>query len=232
MSKNIQSLLFAKQDIKYRDFQAPLFPNIDKERMIGVRTPELKKLAKELFGSELANKFIETLPHQYFDENQLHAFIISFIKDFKTCLKEVERFLPYIDNWGTCDQLSPKVFAKHKEELVVDIKRWIKSKHTYTVRFAIGMLLGLYLDESFKEDYLELVGGIKSEEYYINMMIAWYFATALAKQYDSTIKYIEDKQLDPWVHNKTIQKAVESYRITNEQKAYLKSLKITKKPIK
>ena len=224
--------MFAKQDIKYRDFQAPLFPNIDKERMIGVRTPELKKLAKELFGSELANKFIETLPHQYFDENQLHAFLISLIKDYKTCLKEVERFLPYIDNWGTCDQLSPKVFAKHKEELVVDIKRWIKSKHTYTVRFAIGMLLGLYLDESFKEDYLELVSGVKSDEYYINMMIAWYFATALAKQYDSTIKYIEDKQLDPWVHNKTIQKAVESYRITNEQKAYLKSLKITKKPIK
>ena len=232
MSKNIQSLLFAKQDIKYRDFQAPLFPNIDKERMIGVRTPELKKLAKELFGSELANKFIETLPHQYFDENQLHAFLISLIKDYKTCLKEVERFLPYIDNWGTCDQLSPKVFAKHKEELVADIKRWIKSKHTYTVRFAIGMLLGLYLDESFKEDYLELVSGVKSDEYYINMMIAWYFATALAKQYDSTIKYIEDKQLDSWVHNKTIQKAVESYRITNEQKAYLKSLKITKKPIK
>ena len=232
MSKNIQSLLFAKQDIKYRDFQAPLFPNIDKEKMIGVRTPELKKLAKELFGSELANKFIETLPHQYFDENQLHAFLISLIKDYKTCLKEVERFLPYIDNWGTCDQLSPKVFAKHKEELVVDIKRWIKSKHTYTVRFAIGVLLQHYLDESFKEEYLELVSKVKSDEYYINMMIAWYFATALAKQYDSTIKYIEDKQLDPWVHNKTIQKAVESYRITNEQKAYLKSLKITKKPIK
>ena len=232
MSKNIQSLLFAKQDIKYRDFQAPLFPNIDKERMIGVRTPELKKLAKELFGSELANKFIETLPHQYFDENQLHAFLISLIKDYKTCLKEVERFLPYIDNWGTCDQLSPKVFAKHKEELVVDIKRWIKSKHTYTVRFAIGVLLQHYLDESFKEEYLELVSKVKSDEYYINMMIAWYFATALAKQYDSTIKYIEDKQLDPWVHNKTIQKAVESYRITNEQKAYLKSLKITKKPIR
>ena len=232
MSKNIQSLLFAKQDIKYRDFQAPLFPNIAKEKIIGVRTPELKRLAKELYGSDIANKFIETLPHEYFDENQLHAFLISLIKDYKTCLKEVERFLPYIDNWGTCDQLSPKVFAKHKEELVVDIKRWIKSKHTYTVRFAIGMLLGLYLDESFKEDYLELVSGVKSDEYYINMMIAWYFATALAKQYDSTIKYIEDKQLDPWVHNKTIQKAVESYRITNEQKAYLKSLKITKKPIK
>ena len=225
----IQELLFTKQDIKYRDFQAPLFPSIDKEKMIGVRTPELKKLAKELFGSDAANKFIETLPHEYFDENQLHAFLISLIKDYDTCLKEVDIFLPYIDNWGTCDQLSPKVFAKHKDELIVDIKRWIKSKHVYTVRFAIGMLLSLYLDESFQEEYLELVSKVKSEEYYINMMIAWYFATALAKQYDATIKYIEDKCLDPWVHNKTIQKAVESYRISDNQKAYLKSLKISKK---
>ena len=230
--KEIVDLLFSKQDIKYRDFQAPLFPNIDKERMIGVRTPELKKLAKELYGSETANKFLETLPHYYFDENQLHAFLISLIKDYKTCLKEVDRFLPYVDNWGTCDQLSPKVFAKHKDELIVDIKRWIKSKHVYTVRFAIGMLLGLYLDESFKEEYLELVSKVKSDEYYINMMIAWYFATALAKQWDASIKYIKDKDLDPWVHNKTIQKAVESYRITAEQKEYLRSLKTTKKPIK
>ena len=230
--KEIVDLLYSKQDIKYRAFQAPLFPNIDKERMIGVRTPELKKLAKELNGSDFANKFIETLPHHYFDENQLHAFLISLIKDYATCLKEVERFLPYIDNWGTCDQLSPKVFNKHKEELIVPIKKWIKSKHTYTVRFAIGMLLALYLDDYFKEEYLELVSEVKSEEYYINMMIAWYFATALAKQYNSAIKYIEEKKLDSWAHNKTIQKAVESYRITDEQKIYLKSLKITKKPIK
>ena len=228
----IQKLLFEKQDIKYRDFQAPLFPNIEKERMIGVRTPVLKKLAKELFGSELANNFIETLPHEYFDENQLHAFFISLIKDYQTCLNEVERFLPYVDNWGTCDQLSPKVFAKRKDELVVNIKCWIKSKHTYTVRFAIGMLLGLYLDDSFKDEYLELVSKVQSEEYYINMMVAWYFATALAKQYDITIKYLEQKKLSPWAQNKTIQKAVESYRITIEQKEYLKSLKITKKPIK
>ena len=225
----IQKLLFAKQDIKYRDFQAPLFPNIDKEKMIGVRTPELKKLAKELYGSELANNFIETLPHEYFDENQLHAFLISLIKDYETCLKEVDRFLPYIDNWGTCDQLSPKVFSKHKDELIISIKKWLKSKHTYTVRFAVGMLLALYLDDSFKEEYMEQVSAVKSEEYYINMMIAWYFATALAKQYDAAIEYIEEKKLSPWVHNKTIQKAVESYRISNEQKAYLKSLKITKK---
>ena len=224
----IQKLLFAKQDLKYRDFQAPLFPNINKDKMIGVRTPELKKLAKELYGNEIANAFIETLPHTYFDENQLHTFIISLIKDYTKCLNEVEKFLPYIDNWGTCDQLSPKVFAKHKDELIASIKKWLKSKHTYTVRFAIGMLLGLYLDDSFKEEYLELVASIKSEEYYINMMVAWYFATALAKQYKSSIKYIENKKLSPWVHNKTIQKALESYRISDEQKVYLKSLKVNK----
>ena len=225
----IIDLLFERQDIKYRDFQAPLFPNIDKEKMIGVRTPNLKKLAKELNDSDLAKEFVETLPHYYFDENQLHAFLISLIKDYETCLKEVDRFLPYIDNWGTCDQLSPKVFVKHKDELIISIKKWLKSKHTYTVRFAIGMLLALYLDDSFKEEYMELVSNIRSEEYYINMMIAWYFATALAKQYKTAIKYIEDKKLSIWVHNKTIQKAVESYRITDEQKAYLKSLKISKK---
>ena len=225
----IQELLFTKQDTKYRDFQAPLFPNLNKEKMIGVRTPELKKLAKELFGKEIANEFIETLPHEYFDENQLHAFLISLIKDYEICLKEVERFLPYVDNWGTCDQLSPKVFAKHKDELIIPIKRWIKSKHTYTVRFAIGLLLGLYLDDSFKEEYMELISNIKSEEYYINMMIAWYFATALVKQYESAIKYIEEKKLSSWVHNKTIQKAVESYRISDEQKVYLKGLKVNKK---
>ena len=230
--KEIVDLLFSKQDIKYRDFQAPVFPGVEKDRFIGVRTPELKKLAKELFGSETTNKFIETLPHRYFDENQLHAFIISLIKDYQTCLNAVEKFLPYVDNWGTCDQLSPRVFAKHKDELIIPIKKWLKSKHTYTVRFAIGMLMQHYLDESFKEDYMSLIAAIKSEEYYIKMMIAWYFATALAKQWDITIKYIENNKLSPWVHNKTIQKAVESYRITDEQKSYLKSLKITKKPIK
>ena len=224
----IVDLLFSKQDIKYRDFQKPLFPGVEEDCFIGVRTPELKKLAKELFGSETANKFIETLPHHYFDENQLHAFLISLIKDYQTCLKEVDRFLPFVNNWGTCDQLSPKGFAKHKEELIAPIKKWLKSKHTYTVRFAIGMLMQHYLDESFKEEYMEMVASIKSEEYYINMMIAWYFATALAKQYDSAIRYLEDKKLSRWVHNKTIQKAVESYRIADEQKAYLKNLKISK----
>lgn len=224
----IQQLLIARQDLKYRDFQAPLFPNISKDKMIGVRTPELKKLAKELYGSDIAKEFISALPHQYFDENQLHAFLISLIKDYDQCLYEVEKFLPYIDNWGTCDQLSPKVFSKHKDELYISIKGWLKSKHTYTIRFAIGMLLSLYLDDAFKEEHLELVASIKSEEYYINMMIAWYFATALAKQYSKAIKYLENKKLSPWVHNKTIQKSVESYRINDEQKAYLKSLKVNK----
>ena len=227
--KEIVDLLFEKQDIKYRDFQAPLFPNIEKERMVGVRTPELKRLAKELYGSEPANRFIETLPHYYFDENQLHVFLISLIKDYQTCLKEVDRFLPYIDNWATCDTLDPKVFGKHKDELLKEIKCWLKSDRVYTKRFAIGMLLGYYLDESFKEEYLEWVSKIQSDEYYINMMIAWYFATALAKQWNAAIKYIEEKKLSSWVHNKTIQKAVESYRINDEQKAYLKSLKIAKK---
>ena len=221
----IQKLLFAKQDLKSRDFQAPLFPNINKDKMIGVRTPELKKLAKELYGNEIANAFIETLPHTYFDENQLHTFIISLIKDYTKCLNEVEKFLPYIDNWGTCDQLSPKVFAKHKDELIASIKKWLKSKHTYTVRFAIGMLLGLYLDDSFKEEYLELVASIKSEEYYINMMIAWYFATALAKNPAEILPFIEKNILPAWVHNKTIRKAVESFRISDETKTYLKTLK-------
>ena len=226
--KEIVDLLFSKQDIKYHDFQKPLFPGVEEDCFIGVRTPELKKLAKELFGSEIADKFIETLPHHYFDEKQLHAFLISLFKDYQTCLKEVDKFLPFVNNWGTCDQLSPKVFAKHKDELIAPIKKWLKSKHTYTVRFAIGMLMQHYLDESFKEEYMEMVASIKSEGYYINMMIAWYFATALAKQYDSAIRYLEDKKLSRWVHNKTIQKAVESYRIADEQKAYLKNLKISK----
>ena len=228
--ETILSLLFSKANPQYRSFQAPLIPNIDKDLFIGVRTPELRKMAKEIGDTPEGKSFIETLPHHYFDENQLHSFIISNIKDYQICLKEVERFLPYIDNWATCDQLSPKVFNKHKDELIIEIKKWLKSKHLYTQRFAIGMLLGLYLDDAFKEEYLKLVSNIKSEEYYLNMMIAWYFSTALVKQYDKTIKYLEEKKLSPWVHNKTIQKAAESYRINEEQKNYLKSLKITKKP--
>lgn len=223
--EKVLSLLFSKQDKQYRSFQASLIPNIDKESIIGIKTPELKKMAKEI--GDLS--FLETLPHHYFEENQLHAFIISNIKDYQCCLKEVKRFLPYVNNWATCDQLCPKGFIKHKEELINEIKEWLNSEHVYTKRFAIKMLMSLYLDQDFKEEYLSLVSKIKSEEYYLNMMVAWYFATALAKQYESAIKYIEDKKLSPWVHNKTIQKAVDSYRVSDEQKEYLKSLRLKSK---
>lgn len=212
-------------DQKYRDLQTRILPTVNKDSIIGVRTPLLRSLAKRVSKEPDCAQFLNELPHKYFDENQLHAFIISEIKDFDTCIKEVCRFLPYIDNWATCDQLSPKVFKKHKPELLVYIKRWIESKNTYTVRFGVGMLMQHYLDCDFEPYYPDLVSNIKSDEYYINMMIAWYFATALAKQYDTAVKYIENKKLDTWTHNKTIQKAIESYRISDEHKEYLRSLK-------
>lgn len=220
---NIVEELFNKQDLKYREMMIRIIPNVEEKRIIGVRTPILKDMAKHIDES-----LLNALPHFYFEENQLHSFAISLIKDYKRTIERVNDFLPYIDNWATCDQLSPKVFKKHKEELIREIKKWLKSKHTYTQRFAIEMLMTHFLDEGFKEEYLELVSNIKSDEYYLNMMIAWFFATALAKQYDSSIIYIKEKRLSPWVHNKTIQKAVESYRISDEQKVYLKTLKINK----
>ena len=223
---NIQKELFKLQDKKYQEFQVKLIPTRDPDTIIGVRTPELRKFAKELVKSNNYQSFLKELPHRYFDENQLHAFIISEIKDYDECIEYINDFLPYVDNWATCDQMSPKVFKKYHSNLLIEIKKWIKSKETYTIRFGIGCLLQHFLDEDFKPEYLEMVSKIKSEEYYINMMIAWYFATALAKQYDSTIPYIENKKLDKWTHNKTIQKAIESYRITSEQKEYLKSLRI------
>ena len=225
---SIVDKLFKLQDKKYRDMQIKIIPTVNPDTVIGVRTPELRKFAKELFKSNNYIDFINDLPHKYFDENQLHAFIISEIKDYNECLECFNKFLPYIDNWSTCDQQSPKAFIKHPNELLSEIKKWIKSKETYTIRFGVSMLMRNYLDSNFKPEYLELVSKIKSNEYYVNMMIAWYFATALAKQYDSTIKYIENKKLDKWVHNKTIQKAIESYRISQEHKEYLRSLKICK----
>lgn len=224
--RNIEKDLFKLQDKKYRELQIKIIPNIDPNSIIGVRTPELRKYAKELFKSNDYISFLNDLPHKYFDENQLHAFIISELYDYNECITYTNKFLSYANNWATCDQMSPKVFKKHKEELLKEIKIWIKSKKTYTIRFGIDKLMQLYLDDNFKEEYLELVSNIKSNEYYVNMMIAWFFATALAKQYDVTIKYIEDRKLDTWVHNKTIQKAIESYRITEKQKEYLRSLKI------
>ena len=220
--------LFKMQDMDYRDFNSKLIPTVDKESMIGIRTPDLRKYAKQLGKSSDVIEFLQTLPHKYFDENQLHAFIISEIKDFKNCIDEINRFLPYIDNWATCDQLSPKVFKKYHNELFEYIKDWLKSDKVYTLRFGIGMLMEHFLDEDFDILYPEIVSKIRSGEYYINMMIAWYFATALAKQYESIIPFIENNSLDIWTHNKAIQKSIESYRITDEQKAYLRELKIKK----
>ncbi|MBR4262683.1 MAG: DNA alkylation repair protein [Bacilli bacterium] len=221
---SINEELFNLQDIKYRDFQIKLIPTRDPDTIIGIRTPDLRKLSKKI-AKEDYKSFLDELPHKYFDENQLHAFIISELKDYDECINYINKFLPYVDNWATCDQMSPKIFKKHIDKLIVQIKKWIKSKETYTIRFGIGMLMQYYLDDEFKKDYLELVSNIKSNEYYVNMMIAWYFATALAKQYDATIPYIENHKLDKWTHNKTIQKAIESYRITNEQKDYLRTLR-------
>ena len=201
-------------------------PTVDAETMIGVRTPVLRKYAKELAKSENKDEFLNALPHKYFDENQLHAFTISLEKDFDRAVCEVDRFLPYIDNWATCDQLSPKVFKKNRAALLPYIDKWIASGEEYTIRFGIGMVMEHLLDEDFSEEYMKKVARIKSDKYYINMMIAWYFATALAKQYDTAVKYIESGVLEKWTHNKAIQKARESYRVTDEQKEYLNSLKI------
>ena len=229
MKEEIRRKLFSLQDIKYRDFQAKLIPGKTAEVMIGVRTPELRKLAKELGKREDIGEFLADLPHEYFDEDQLQAFIISGMKDYKGCMEEVCRFLPFVDNWATCDQMSPKVFKKHRPALANQADRWLDSEHTYTVRFGIGMLMEHFLDEDFDLKYPERVAGLRSDEYYVNMMIAWYFATALAKQYDAIIPYIENRRLDTWTHNKTIQKAIESYRITPEKKEYLRTLKVRKK---
>lgn len=228
--EEIRAEMFAMQDLQYRDFHARLMPTIDKERIIGVRTPGLRKYAKELYKKykekpELED-FLSSLPHAYYDENNLHGFLIEQIRDYAVCMREVERFLPYIDNWATCDMLAPKIFAKHTEELTVPIERWLSSTETYTIRFGVNMLMRFYLDEKFDIAYPERLAAVRSEEYYVKMVIAWYFATALAKQYDAVLPFLEKKSLDIWTHNKAIQKACESYRITAEQKAYLKTLKI------
>ena len=228
ISEDIRNELFRLQDVKYRDFQSKLIPNLNPDTMIGVRTPQLRMYAKLLVKQERIRDFLKDLPHSYFDENQLHAFIISEMKDYEQCMEELIRFLPFVDNWATCDQMSPRVFKKHRSELPEQIKLWLRSDRTYTVRFGIKMLMEHFLDEDFDPLYPEMVSEIRSGEYYINMMIAWYFATALAKQYDSILPYIQNQRLDVWVHNKAIQKSVESYRITPEQKEYLKTLKIRK----
>ena len=224
----IQKRLFALRDEKYREFQRSLIPGLSKEKIIGIRMPAMRKLAKEFVKEPEAAVFLKQLPHTYYDENILHALLIAEIKDYDACMEAVEAFLPYIDNWAVCDGLSPKAFGKHKAELLEKIRLWIPSEHIYTCRFGIGMLMRWFLDEDFQPGYLELPAAVRSEEYYVNMMTAWFFATALAKQWDATISYLEQNRLDPWTHNKTIQKARESYRITTEQKEYLKRLKVIK----
>lgn len=223
----IQERLFTFQDTDYKAFNKTLLPTVDEHTMIGIRMPVLKKFAKEFFKAEPEEVagFMNSLPHQYFEENNLHAFFIENISDFDTAIQETERFLPFIDNWATCDSFAPRIFKKYPDAVYQKILQWIQSDHPYTVRYAIGLLLSNYLDEQFRPEMLELVSGVRSSEYYINMMIAWYFSFALIKQYDTAISYIEKKILDPFTHRKTIQKAVESRRISVEIKAYLKTLK-------
>lgn len=226
LEQEIQAKLFTMQDLKYRDFHSKLIPTIAKERCIGVRTPDLRKFAKAFSKQPKTMEFLESLPHQYIEENNLHAFLIETIKDFDTAMAYTEKFLPFIDNWATCDLFSPKLFKKHPEEVYEKVKLWLKSDRTYTVRYGIVTLLGNYLDGEFRPEMLNLVAEIRSEEYYVNMAVAWYFSIALIKQYDAALPYIENRRLSVWAHNKSIQKAVESYRIDADTKQYLKSLKI------
>ena len=225
MTETIEKMLFEAQDAEYRLFQAKLMPGVDPARIIGVRTPVLRKMAKQLAKQDGIEAFLSGLPHQYYDENNLHGFIISECRDYAKAVSYVDALLPYVDNWATCDLLSPKAFAKNRSLLAPDIDRWLASGHVYTIRFGIGMLMRYFLDEQFDVKYADKVAVIRSEEYYINMMIAWYFATALAKQWDAILPYLTEQKLDVWTHNKTIQKALESYRITDEQKELLKTLK-------
>ena len=222
MIRDVRKRLFEMQDTGYRDFHARLVPTVEKEKIIGIRTPVLRKFAKEFGKTERSEMFLKVLPHQYYEENNLHMMLITGIKDYPKCMEEVQRFLPYIDNWATCDFPEPKCFRKNKKAVLEEVRKWIASTETYTIRYGIGMLMRLFLDEDFSPEYLEMAAGVQSQEYYVNMMIAWYFATALAKQWDAAVPYIEQHRLSDWVHKKTIQKAVESYRITSEQKEYLK----------
>lgn len=222
---SVYERLLSYQDEDYKEFQSKLVPNIGKETIIGVRTPQIRGIVKEIFGTEEATIFLQTLPHQYYEENLVHFFLISKIKNFNECVREVERFLPYINCWPICDQATPLVFKKNHDSLLPLIKKWIKSKHVYTARFGIRMLMNEFLNDDFKDEYLELVSSKSGDDYYLKMMIAWFFATALAKQYDATIKYIENRCLDPWIHKKTIQKAIESYRVSDEHKEYLKTFR-------
>lgn len=222
----IRAELFRNREESYQIFQAKLLPTLNPQTVIGVRTPKLRAFAKTLSAQNDCADFLNDLPHRYFEENQLHAFLLCEMKNFGACMAELNRFLPFVDNWATCDQMSPKVFGRYKDALWVQIQIWLASEQPYTVRFAIGMLLRHFLDEDFDLEYPKRVAGIRSKEYYVNTMIAWYFATALAKQYDATLPFLENRSLQSWTHNKAIQKALESYRISDETKQYLRTLKV------
>ncbi|MCR4635097.1 MAG: DNA alkylation repair protein [Butyrivibrio sp.] len=219
---SVYEMLLEAKDDKYRDFQAKLVPNVSPDTIIGVRTPDMRKIAKEVFNSPEKDEFLKELPHKYYEENLVHFFIIAMIKDFDECIEKVEEFLPYVDCWPVSDQATPKSFKKNHAKLLPYIKNWIASDHVYTARFGIRMLMNEFLDDDFKDEYLELVASKEGDDYYLKMMVAWYFATALAKKYDESVKYIEGRKLDDWIHKKAIQKAVESYRVTDEHKEHLK----------
>ena len=220
----VQMHLFEMKDDGYRAFQCRLMPTVDAQTVIGVRTPQLRKYAKTIVNSDAAKTFLQALPHQYYEENNLHAFLIEEIKDFNTCVAALNTFLPYVDNWATCDSMNPKILGKHKTELLGVVENWLSSSDPYTIRFGIKLLMTWFLDADFSPAYLKKVADVNCEEYYVKMMISWYFATALAKQYEATLPYLEEHRLSPWIHARTIQKATESYRLTKEQKAYLKTL--------
>lgn len=226
IEENIRHRLFELRDLKYKEFSCKFMPTVNPETVIGVRTPDLRKLAREFSKTPQASEFVKILPHAYFEENNLHGFIIETIKDYDAVVAALDEFLPYIDNWATCDQISPKVFKKHLPQLYEKIKVWLKSDRIYTMRFGIGMLMRFYLNDDFRPEMLELVACIRSKEYYVNMMIAWYFATALAKQYEAALPYIQEQRLEKWTHNKAIQKAIESNRVRTEAKEYLRTLKV------
>ena len=225
-NEEIRNRLFELKEEKYKEFTLKLIPGLETDNVIGVRTPQVAQIAKEIIKSGDYSSFLDDCPHKYYEEKGIHVAIINSMKDYDSVIKEIDRFIPYVDNWATCDGIKPrKAFSKNCDRLIIDAKRWIKSEHIYTKRFGIEMIMNFFLDDNFKREYNDLVASIRSDEYYINMMIAWYFATALAKQYNDTIPFIENRRLDEWTHKKTIQKARESYRITEEQKEYLKSLK-------
>jgi 3-methyladenine DNA glycosylase AlkD len=226
IQKKIQARLFELQDAEYKNFHSRLIPTVNPDTVIGVRTPVLRKFAKEISKEKGIEDFFKLLPHDYYEENNLHGFLIETIKDYDTVIHMLNEFLPYVDNWATCDLISPKIFKKHLTELYPEIKNWLMSGHTYTIRFGIEMLMTFYLGDEFCGEILNLVTAVHTEEYYVRMMIAWFFATALVKQYDAALPVIQEQRLEKWTHNKAIQKAVESYRISDEHKTYLRSLKV------